>query len=78
MSARGPWFRTEEQAAARDVAAARYVARITERCIVPGMPDEAIMMRLAARGMAKRDWHLARAFLDPDPQVFSPSKGAAP
>jgi hypothetical protein len=61
---RGPWFLTEAQAAAREAEAARYVAGIVERCIVPGMSEDAIVMRLAAHGICAREWRRIRPLLE--------------
>jgi len=50
MSDRGPWFITEEQAAARDLKVALDFVHTLRRCIAPGMPDDVVCMKLAARG----------------------------
>lgn len=52
---RGPWSISAKQAAARDVEAERYIAGIINRCIVPGMPTDTIVMKLALRGIGHRD-----------------------
>lgn len=61
---RGPWFLTDEQAVARDAQAARHVAGIVERCVVPGMSEDAIVRRLAAYGVGAREWRRLRPLLE--------------
>lgn len=61
---KGPWFIAQDDARKRDAAAARDVATRVERCIVPGMPDDTIAMKLAARGIGARDWRLVRPILE--------------
>ncbi len=60
----GPWAVTTEQAAARDAAAARYVAGIVNRCIVAGMPALTIAVKLSRRGIRARDWIRIRPLLE--------------
>jgi hypothetical protein len=64
MSAISPWKISDVDAIKRDVAAAVYVVGIISRCIVPGMPEDVILMRLAARGIFAHDWRLIRPLLE--------------
>ena len=50
MSDRGPWFITEEQAAARDLRVVADFVATLRRVVVPGMPDNVVRNKLAARG----------------------------
>lgn len=61
---RGPWAISPEQAEARDKEAARYVAGIVNRCVVPGMPEDTIRRRLAAHGIGAADWRRIRPLLE--------------
>lgn len=58
-----PWALSEAQAAGRDAAIARELARVAERCIVPGMPDDHIAFLLARRGFDAREWRRLRPLI---------------
>lgn len=53
---KGPWFITEEAAAAREAEALRYQAALVERCIVEGMPMAVVLIKLARLGITAADW----------------------
>ena len=50
-----PWFISEKDAAARDLAAAAYLRAVAQRCLVPGMSDDTVRAKLAARGFGAVD-----------------------
>lgn len=45
-----PWYISEKDAAAREEAAAAQLRAVAQRCLVPGMPDDTVRAKLAARG----------------------------
>ena len=60
----GPWAISAEQAAERQAQADRYVAGIIARCIDPAMPNDAIVFKLARRGITASDWLRIRPLVE--------------